>query len=368
MRISVVLVLLSLACWPGEAGSQVRVTPKGERPDRPARKPAELPPEFRGLKVPEWPVPTDLEQWKKDRLKVRETLWRCVGKLPERPAPNKVKVVSRKEHNDYVVERIEFHNGVDAAVAGLVVIPRCKKGPFPAVIAAHGHGGSKETVCTNEKDAQCVGPLLARKGYVVAAIDSYFCGERNPKNGRASEGDLFRVNLLKGRSLWGLMVRDQQCLLDYLLTRPDVDKERVGVTGMSMGGTTTWWLAALDERIKAAVGVAGFTRYTELISKGNVRLHGVYYFVPGVLEHFDTEAIYALVAPRPLLMLSGDRDGGLPLEGIEILEKKLGKVYRLHDKSDAFRSAVYRKTGHEYLPEMKDELVGWLNRHLAGKR
>ena len=110
--------------------------------------------------------------------------------------------------------------------------------------------------------------------------------------------------------------------------------------------------------------MACFTRYTELIAHGNLRRHGVYYFVPGVLAHFDTEAIYALVAPRPMLMLSGDQDGGAPTDGIAVLERKLGAVYALHGKPGAFRSVVYEKTGHEFLPEMKAEMLAWFGKHL----
>jgi hypothetical protein len=93
-------------------------------------------------------------------------------------------------------------------------------------------------------------------------------------------------------------------------------------------------------------------------------MHGIYYFVPGILQHFDTEAIYALAAPRPMLMLSGDQDGGAATDGIKVLEKKLAAVYSLHGKGENFRSVIYRDTGHEYLPEMKEEMLRWFERHL----
>ena len=131
---------------------------------------------------------------------------------------------------------------------------------------------------------------------------------------------------------------------------------------MSMGCTRTWWLAAIDDRIQAIVGVACFTRYTELLAHRSS--HGIYYFVPGLLKHFDTEAIYALIAPRPMLMLSGDQDGSAPPDGIEVLEKKLGAVYRLYGKPDDFRSVLYKNTGHEYLPEMREEMIHWFQRTL----
>jgi dienelactone hydrolase len=357
--------------------AQVRETPKAAKGGQPEGKPwADVPEEFRNLKIPDWPVPTDRAQWvKTDREKTRQTLLKCLGDLPARPDPAKVKVWGKEEHDGYILEHFEFHNGVDATVPGLILIPKERKGPAPAVLLLHGHGSTKETVCVNEKDQQCVGPMLAKKGYVVAAIDTYFCGDRVGK-GPAGKGEgkgpeemtLFKLNLWLGRTLWGMMVRDQQCLLDYIASRLEVDKDRIAASGMSMGCTGSWWLAAVDDRVKAVVGIVCFTRYTDLIAHGNMKAHGIYYYVPGLLGHFDTEAIYALIAPRPVLMLSGDQDAGAPTDGIEVLEKKLGKVYQLYDKPDSFRSVVYKNTGHEYLPEMKEELVAWLDRHLAAKK
>jgi dienelactone hydrolase len=293
--------------------------------------------------------------------------------MPPRPDPARVKVASREDHDGYTLERFEFHNGVDSVVTGVLLLPKERKDPAPTVIALHGHGSSKESVCTDAKNQQFVGPLLAKRGYVVAAIDAAFNGDRvgkGPAGPKLDKGanpqelSLFKLYLWQGRSLWGMMLREEQCLIDYLQTRPEVDRDRIGATGMSMGCTRAWWLAAIDDRVKAVVGVACFTRYTELLAHGNLRMHGIYYFVPGVFRHFDTEAIHALIAPRPHLELSGDQDGGAPTDGIEVLEKKLGAVYRLYDKPANFRSVIYKGTGHEYLPEMKDEMVAWFERHL----
>ncbi len=213
--------------------------------------------------------------------------------------------------------------------------------------------------------------MLARRGYVVAAIDAYFCGERFGKGpagkrdrGVGQEESLFKLNLWLGRTLWGIMLRDEQCLLDYLRTRPEVRREQIGATGMSMGCTRSWWLAAIDDRVQCIVGVACFTRYTELIAHGNLRAHGIYYFVPDILQHFDTEAIYSLVAPRPMLMLSGDQDAGAPTDGVLSLEQKLGQVYRMYGQPDRFQSVVYRHTGHEYLPEMQSAMAEWFGQYL----
>jgi hypothetical protein len=92
--------------------------------------------------------------------------------------------------------------------------------------------------------------------------------------------------------------------------------------------------------------------------------NGVDMVVPGILKHFDSEAIFALTAPRPMLMLSGDEDRNAPPDGIEVLEKKVGAVYRLYGKPEHFRSVLYKNTGHEYLPEMRVEMVRWFERYL----
>lgn len=92
--------------------------------------------------------------------------------------------------------------------------------------------------------------------------------------------------------------------------------------------------------------------------------NGVDACVPGILNHFDSEAIIALIAPRPLLMLSGREDYILPFDGIEIFEEKVGGVYTTLGVPEKLRSVIYDKTGHEYLPEMQEEMLTWFERYL----
>lgn len=374
MRRFVIPVVLFLLALP--LAAQERVKPANAKGGKPFGEPwAEVPDLYKKIQFPDWAIPNDLAKWQKDRVEVRKTLVQCMGNLPPRPDPKKVVVTSKEDKDDYRIERFEFFNGVDQVVNGVLLIPKGQKQPTPAIILAHGHSGSTDVLVTNEKNGQCAGPTLARKGYVVAAIDSYFCGQRIGKGpagkletkAPSDEFSLFKFHLLMGRSLWGMMVRDQQCVIDYLQTRPEVDANQIGISGMSMGCTTSWWVAAVDERIQSTVGVACFTRYTELFAHGNLRSHGIYYFVPGVFSHFDTEAIHALIAPRPHLELSGDQDQGAPLDGVVTLEKKLAAVYRLYGKESSFKSIVYEKTGHEYLPEMRVEMVRWFEKTLPVK-
>jgi hypothetical protein len=131
-----------------------------------------------------------------------------------------------------------------------------------------------------------------------------------------------------------------------------------------MGSTRSWWLAAIDERIKALVGIACFTRYKELIGQRALSAHGMYYFVPGILQHFDMEAVMGLIAPRPFLALTGDSDRGSPLAGIRVLENKLDTAYKLYDSPENFKSIVYPNTGHVYTDEMKERMLAWFQKNL----
>lgn len=371
--------LLGLTCsicvlWNAAAEAQVRVTPKEAKGGKPFGPPwADVPESFRDLKIPDWPVPTDLKRWQEsERLKIRATLVDLLGDMPPRPDPRKVQVLAQEDCGSYTLERFEFHNGVDMVVPGILAVPKNRKGPVPVVMGLHGHSGSKNEYLPNPNNDHSLGWMLVQRGFAVAAIDAYFNGERVGKGPRGKidkAGDqelgLFKLHLWQGHTLWGMMLRDEQCLLDYLQTRPELDHEAIGATGMSMGCTRSWWLAAIDERVKAVVGVACFTRYTELMAHASS--HGIYYFVPGIMKHFDSEAIYALVAPRPMLMLSGDQDRNAPPDGVEMLEKKISPVYRLYGRPERFVSVLYKNTGHEYLPEMRTAMVEWFERYLPGK-
>src|SRR6185295_10778502 len=97
--------------------------------------------------------------------------------------------------------------------------------------------------------------------------------------------------------------------------------------GMSMGSTMAWWLAALDERIKVTVDINCLTDFDSLIAAKGLRHHGVYYYVPSLLEHFTTSQINALIAPRAHLGLVGTRDELTPLPGVERIDRELQAEY-----------------------------------------
>jgi dienelactone hydrolase len=339
------------------------------------QKPWEGVPEYyQKWEYPDYQFPLKITLWKNDRIKLRDTLIDLLGDLPPRPRQLKVKTISKEEKNGYILEKFMIDNEVDSWIPGYLAIPANVKGKIPVVVGLHGHGSSKDNIFDSDSAGQGVSGILLTHGFAVLAIDSYFNGERRgtgPAGKREMQNSvadqemtLFKINLWFGRSLWGMQLRDEQIAIDYLETRPEIDAQRIGVEGMSMGSTRAWWLAAIDDRIKVVVGVACFTRYKELIEQRELRAHGIYYFVPGMLDHFDTEVVMGLIAPRHFLALTGDIDKGSPLSGIRVLEKKLNTVYSLYGKGENFRSIVYSNTGHVFTYQMKIEMLNWFEKNL----
>jgi dienelactone hydrolase len=322
-------------------------------------------------------LPASAKQWEQKKPELRKKLRRLLGDWPPLFNP-KPKIEKRQARDGYMLEKFTFDNGIGDTVYGYVLIPAEHKGRGPAILYNHYHGGKytngKEEVITKAFSSLdfATGEELARKGYVVLAIDTYAFGERRfqgpagkAEEGRNTEWSLAKTFWWEGRTLWGMMVRDDILALNYLLSRPEVDPKRVATMGMSMGSTRSWWLAAMDDRIKTVISVACLTRYQNLIAHGEVRRHGFYYFVPNLLkEKIDMESVIGLIAPRPHLTLTGDQDGGSPVDGVRMINDFEKRLYKLYGKEADFRGVVYPGVAHVYTPEMWQETLAWLSKHL----
>lgn len=332
---------------------------------------ADLPPPFQ--------VSGSLPAWKAKRKQVRAQLWKLLGKLPPRPKTPDVKTLSREDRGDYVLEKFQFDNDAGATVPGYLLLPKNVSGKAPGILFCHRHGGlydlGKEELFETNRVPDLPGPTLAQRGYAVLAIDCYCFGERNgqgpdgpSEKGKEGEMSASKFNLWVGRSLWGMIVRDDLMALDYLASRPEVDADRLGVTGMSMGATRSWWLMALDDRLKTGVPVCCLTRARNLIENGLLSAHGIYYFVPDVLAHFDNEAVVSLIAPRPVLFMDGDDDINAPVDGIRAIQAAVRPAWQLYGQEDNFQSIIYAGQGHLYTPAMWSKTLDWLDAHLKGSR
>ena len=327
--------------------------------------------------APPLPVPASLDAWRAQHTQIRARLNELLGDLPPRPPASAFQVLSREDKGDYVQETVQFDNDAGEVVKGLLFVPKTAtpQQKAPAILYCHWHGGQhdigKQELLQTNATPVAAGPALAEAGYVVLGIDAPCFGERNgqgpdgpQQKGSAGEMTAAKFHLWAGRTLWGMMLRDDLTALDYLCSRPEVDAARIGVTGISMGSTRAWWIMALDDRPRAAVCVACMTRDEELIRASMLKAHGIYYFVPGMLKHFDTEAVIALAAPRPMLFMTGDQDSGSPVTGVRRLGEIVSQVYGLHGNAvkARFESTIYPGVGHVYLPEMWQKTVQWMER------
>ena len=176
-----------------------------------------------------------MKQWQTQRTAIRKTLMRGSGR-PSSTASRRtaVKILSREDKGTYILEKFEFNNEAGAIVPGYFLIPKNGKSKHPAIYYCHWHGGNydlgKNEIFTTHHTPQVPADVLTRLGYAVIAIDTYCFGERSGRGpggpdekGSGEEMTTSKYELWRGRSLWGMMVRDDLMALEYLFSRPEID-------------------------------------------------------------------------------------------------------------------------------------------------
>ena len=161
-----------------------------------------------------------------------------------------------------------------------------------------------------------------------------------------------------------MMVYDSIRAMDYICARPDVDANRIGTIGLSMGSTMAWWVAALDERIAVCVDICCLTDFHELIRTNGLDFHGIYYYVPNLLKEWTTAKINALIAPRPHLALAGDYDKLTPAKGLDVIDAELKDVYAKAGVPEAWKLLRY-PCGHVETHDMRRQIQDWFKRYLG---
>jgi dienelactone hydrolase len=343
----------------------------------------------------------DLTAWKKEaRSKLLEMLHYAPPPCDPRP-----EVVSKQDRGDYVQEAVRFNTTPDVRVLAVVLVPKQAKRPAPAVVALHDHGGfylwGKEKLTENADehpsltafkqqfyDGRAVAAELARQGYVVVVIDMFYWGDRrllldeDPADWRdrpasltaervrefntragASEQLTARTIFAAGFTWAGVMFWDDIRTVDYLRTRPEVDPERIGCVGLSIGGLRACHLAALDDRIKAAVVVGWMASFPAQL-KAHVRSSvGFTKLVPGLYRYLDYPDIVALAAPSALLVINGSRDTLFDPDGVKASFDKLAACYQKAGAAAKVRTRLYDRP-HEFNADMQGEAWVWLHKWL----
>lgn len=298
----------------------------------------------------------------------RKELWGLLGDLPWQHKPDAPRLLKKEDHEDYTLERWVLDlNGIEP-VPALLLIPHKRQNPAPGMLYIHWHAGmyglGKEQLLTGVKAQPAYAPVCAEKGLVTLAIDSWCFGERKHEaDGSEGEQNAFKLMLWKGQVLYGMMMLDEFRALDFLASRREVDSTRLGAMGMSMGATKAWWLAALDPRVKVCIDICCLTDYDELIKAHGLKEHGIYYYVPSLLKHFQTAQINELIVPRAHLSVNGCRDPLTPPAGVEKIRDHLLPLYREHGRESDCRIELF-DCEHVELPEMRKLVLEWMDRFL----
>ncbi|MCC5895965.1 MAG: acetylxylan esterase [Alkalibacterium sp.] len=294
----------------------------------------------------------------------REVLFSLLGNRPVAHAENN-RVIEKKVFKGMHVETLLLDlNGIEQ-VPAYFIKPIGAEGRLPAVLYNHSHGGNYEKgrneVLQGNTYLQPVSfaKELTDLGYAVLAIDAWGFNERSGKK----ESELFKEMLITGKVMWGMMLYDSIHALDYLVTREDVDPERISTIGMSMGGFMSWWLGALDERVKVVIDISAQVDLETMIEKRLLDKHGFYSYVPNLLSSFTTSSIQSLIAPRHRLSLVGKDDSLCPISGVKKVSAHLEKTYRKMNKADHFKQVI-TSGGHQETAQMRLEWKTYIQKQL----
>lgn len=309
-----------------------------------------------------------LTDWQARRAEYRRQLQEMLGlwPLPERTELHPV-VTGKIEHDEFTVEKLYFQAAPQLYVTANLWLPRHQLQPAPGILYVCGHSRQVGNGMSygNKTGYQHHGAWFARNGYVCLMIDTVQLGEiEGLHHGTYREGMWWwnsRGYTPAGVEAWfGLRA------LDYLCARPEVDAERIGMTGRSGGGSYTWTVAALDERVKVAAPVAGITDLQNQVVDGCVAGHCDCMFFVNTYR-WDFPQLAALIAPRPLLIGNTDKDGIFPLDGVVRLHEKVRRIYRLHG-AEKNLGLLITEGPHQDTQDLQVPVFRWFNRFLQPKQ
>ncbi|MBX7257491.1 MAG: alpha/beta hydrolase family protein [Candidatus Hydrogenedentes bacterium] len=288
-------------------------------------------------------TPNDVAVWRETaRAKLRE----IIGIPTMKRAPLNPNVTESVDCGDYTRERVEIQTEPGIVMPVYVLIPKEGKKPFPVMIAPHGHGGGGKLAVAGvgdnpdvaksiEEHHYAYGVDLCKAGFIVFCPDARGFGERQElaakERGILQQSCQWLNNMAMplGQTVTGMWVWDLMRLADYVETRDDCDAKRMGCAGLSGGGLQTLWFTALDDRVKAAV-VSGYyygVKESLLDMHNNCSCN----YVPHLWENADHGDLGALIAPRPLMIQTGDEDSLNGAGGLDNVRPQIELAHRVYE-------------------------------------
>ncbi len=292
-------------------------------------------------------------EWTEKADALRQQIRVANGLIPaHEPTPLNAEIFGRIEREDYSVEKVYFEPFPGFFTTGNLYRPLGKSGPFPGIVSPHGHWtrGRLESIERGSIPGRCIN--FAKQGYVIFAYDMLGYNDSGKqidhRYGGAREG-------LWGLSAMGLQLQNSISSIDFLESLPDVDSERIGCTGASGGGTQTFILTAVDERIKvsAPVNMISATMQGGCICEN----------APNLRLDVSNIEIGALMAPRPLLLVSATGDWTVNTPTIEY--PAIRSIYAHFDAEDKVHQ-VQVDAEHNYNQESREAVYAWFAKWFLG--
>lgn len=340
--------------------------------------------------------------WEEYRREARRIALGALGSEPPMVAP-RAEVVDRQETAEYVREKVVFSTAPELRTPAYVHVPKQRRGRLPAIVDLHSHGGmflfGKEKVIDfganhpamveyhkANYEGRPTATELARRGYVVITIDAFGFGERRilmdedlgggwdrtrytvedvrrlNQKCRQKESTIVKTLAYAGLTWPGVIAWDDMRTVDYLRSREEVDPERIGCVGVSMGGWRSLVLAGLDDRVRVAC-VTGFMSTVKPMMRRHMDTHSFVHFIPRLHDRLDLPDLVSLRAPRPLLVQQCRQDGLFPAAGMQESVDRIGAIYAKAGASKAFTAQFFEQR-HIFNREMQDAAFAWFDRQL----
>jgi dienelactone hydrolase len=302
------------------------------------------------------------KDWEAKRPQYVEEYLYMLGLSP-RPekTPLNAKVTGTLQGDGYVVDMLHYQSRPGLYVTGNLYRPATVKqgDKLPAIFYVCGHSGRGRN--GNKVAYQSHGIWFARHGYICLVVDSLQLGEI-----AAFHHGTYNLNRWwwhsRGYTPAGVEAWNGVRGIDYLISRPDVDPERIAVTGISGGGAATFWIAAADERVKVAVPVSGMADLESYVPNRVINGHCDCMFLYNTFRWPYTR-IASLVAPRPMLFVNSDQDGIFPMDANDRIINRLERLYSLYGVGDQV-DAVVSVGGHAYRQDIRQAAYRFINTHL----
>jgi len=303
-------------------------------------------------------LPSDLKEWETFKVKLKSEIIRKAGVFINHELPVNMKETVVITMPGYRIKNITFQTKPGIYATANLYIPD-GTGPFPGVIVMCGHSSNGRLY----DNYQSVGHTLALNGYVALAIDPWGAGERTTIHGKFEyHGANVGASLMNiGESLMGNQITDNMRGVDLLVSLPVVDKDKIGATGASGGGNQTMWVAAIDERIKAAVPVVSVGSFESYVMRSNC----VCELLIDGLTFTEEAGVLALAnAIMPGNHLKDSNPTFFPSEMLRSFENAR-QIFAMQGREDDISYSIF-DLPHGYHPEDRQSMVGWFDLKLKG--